>query len=247
MKIDRVIISTTDHKKYIDFLPIVSKAWKTMGIKPTLVYTGKKQIKFDPSIETLNFSYKNINPIFVAQNIRLLVPSLYPNEVCILSDIDIMPLSKKYFFESIKKINPDNFVIYRPDACPPDMLALCFNASLGSTWGEIFEVTSVKDIDDLIKSWYPNDYVPFKKNWYFDQLKLREKVSLFNKNYPDRVTVLNDEITKFNRLNRDTLRNDMNKFINLGEYFTDFHMPRPYSLYKRQINKVYKKAFDEDI
>ena len=65
-----------------------------------------------------------INPVFTAQNIRLLAPVLFPDEVCILSGIDIMPLSKNYFFEAIKNIDESNFIIYRPEACPPEMLAL---------------------------------------------------------------------------------------------------------------------------
>ena len=98
MKIDRVIVSTTSHKNYINFWPIVSKSWKNLGIIPTLIYTSNKKIKFDSEQDVLNINVRGIDPIFTAQNARLLVPSLYPNDVCLTSDIDIMPLSKNYFF-----------------------------------------------------------------------------------------------------------------------------------------------------
>lgn len=247
MKIDRVIISTTSHKKYLDFWPIVSKSWQNFGVVPTLIYTSNKKIKFDPQYEVININIKEIDPIFAAQNSRLLVPSLFPNDVCILSDLDIMPLSKKYFFDKIKKFDSEDFVIYRPDACPPNMLALCFNASVGKTWSELFEVSSYSDIKEQLSKWYSKDYIPYKKGWYFDQMILREKVEKFRIKYPNRVKSLSDKETKFNRLNRNSLKSDLNKYLFLEEYFTDFHMPRPYKFHKRKIKKVYNKAFNENI
>ena len=97
MKIERVIISSTKHKNYIDFWPIVSKAWKNIGVKPTLIYTSNKKTSISEKEDVISIHIDKINPVFTAQNIRLLAPVLFPDEVCILSDIDIMPLSKNYF------------------------------------------------------------------------------------------------------------------------------------------------------
>ena len=36
MKIDKVILSSNDSKTYLDFWPIVSKAWKNIDIEPIL-------------------------------------------------------------------------------------------------------------------------------------------------------------------------------------------------------------------
>ena len=245
MKIERVIISSTKHKNYIDFWPIISKAWKNIGVKPTLIYTSNKKTSMSEQEDVISIHIDKINPVFTAQNIRLLAPVLFPDEVCILSDIDIMPLSKNYFFETIKNIDESNFIIYRPEACPPEMLALCYNAALGKTWGEIFEVSNKKEIIELVKSWYPEDYIPFKKDWYFDQTILRDRIEKFRQKNPDRITTLNDKDTNFNRLNRDNLKEDMNKFITNETNYSDFHMPRPFYLHKRKIEKIYKKAFNE--
>ncbi len=247
MKLDRVIISSTNHRNYINFWPIVSKSWKNIGIQPTLIYTSSEQIDFASEDDVIPINIEGVNPIFSAQTVRLLVPALFPDEVCILSDIDIMPLSHDYFIKTIKDFDENNFVIYRPDACPPEMLALCFNAALGKTWAEIFEVATKKEIINLLKSWYPEDYIPFKKNWYFDQLILREQIEKFRLNNPLRINTLNDKDAQFNRLNRDNLRSHMKKFISSEEIFSDFHMPRPFNLHKRKIEKIYRKAFNGDI
>ena len=43
MKIDNVILSSNNDPKYLDFWPIVSKAWQNLGIKPYLFYIGKEK------------------------------------------------------------------------------------------------------------------------------------------------------------------------------------------------------------
>ena len=115
MRIDRVILSSNESKKYLDFWPIVSSAWKQIGVEPTLIYTGKKELS-NNNENILNFYIKGINSAFVAQNIRLLAPSLFPDDVCLISDIDNMPLSKSYFLENIIDVKDNNFVIFRPSA-----------------------------------------------------------------------------------------------------------------------------------
>jgi|TARA_Y100000389_G_C17440456_1_gene508255 hypothetical protein len=245
MKIDKVIVSSTKHKSYIDFWPIVKKAWKNIGIEPILVYTSPKKIKFKNHEGIINFHVEGIDPVFTAQNIRLLLPILFPKSICLTSDIDILPLSAKYFLSNIQDVKDNNFVVYRPDACPPNMLALCFNAALGSTWGEIFGVKNEEDIRKTLNNWYPKNYKPRKNGWYHDQVILREKLDMFSKANKNRVKILNDDINNFNRLNRDTLTKDVKNYITGKEDFSDFHMPRPYTLYKKKIDSVFVKAFDE--
>ena len=246
MKIDKVIVSSTKHRNYIDFWPIVAKAWKNLGIEPILIYTSSKKHKFHGDDSIINFHVKGVDPVFTAQNIRVLMPALFPNSVCLTSDIDILPLSGDYFLSNIQNFSNKDFVVYRPDACPPNMLALCFNAALGATWGEIFGVKSEEDIKTTLTNWYPQNYKPLKRGWYHDQIILREKLDIFSETNNERVKILNDGINNFNRLNRDNLSKDVKNYIEGKESFTDFHMPRPYSLYKNKINKVFLKAFNEN-
>ena len=63
--------------------------------------------KEDPSIINLDFSSEVIDNIFLSQNVRLLATCLYPDDVSILSDIDMMPLSKQYFQGNISKYSDD--------------------------------------------------------------------------------------------------------------------------------------------
>jgi len=181
--------------------------------------------------------------VFLAQNLRLLIPALYPEDVCILSDIDMMPLSKKYFQDSISKLSEDKFVVYRSDATPDSMLPICWNAALGKTWGEIFSIKNMDDIDETLKKWYPKKYKPYKKNWYIDQIKLREYLNIFEKNNSGRVNYFIDDDLGFGRLNRDNLHDDFKEYINQKKAYVDFHMPRSFLDNEELINQVFKLNF----
>ena len=79
MLIDKVILTSNEKKDYLDFWPVVSEAWKKLGVEPVLIYTGKKNINLEGSV--INFHINNIDSIFTAQCIRLLAPSLFKIQI----------------------------------------------------------------------------------------------------------------------------------------------------------------------
>ena len=149
MKIDTVILSSNDNPDYIQFWPIVSEAWTLMGVEPILIYTGEQKLNLKGNV--INFYNKNMDSSFVAQNIRILYPSLLDGNNCLVSDIDNLPLSKNYFVNSVLNFNDNSFIIYRPDACPPNMIYMMWNAANSSTWKEIFNIDSEKNIEKNLK------------------------------------------------------------------------------------------------
>lgn len=241
MKINRVILSSNESAKYLDFWPIVSKSWERFGIKPTLFFTGKEKY-IDKNV--INLNLENVNTAFLAQNIRLLAPALFPEETCLISDIDNMPLSEDYFTKSILNVSEDKFVIYRPDAVPNNMISIMWNAAKGSVWSEIFNVYNLEDIKNTLQSWYPTEYSVNGKNWYHDQIILKKYVETFEQKNPERVLKLSDKETGFRRLDRSNYTNTL-KSIYQNQNFSDFHMPRPYSKNKLLINLIYYNFHSE--
>ena len=144
MKIDRVILASNENQNYLDFWPIVSEAWERLGVKPTLIFTGKEKIKLPG--EVINFYVKDVDPVFVAQNIRILAPSLFPDENCITADIDDLPLSKKYFIKNVEDIPDHMFVVYRWGFITKTMIPICWTLAKGTTWSEIFNIKNENDI-----------------------------------------------------------------------------------------------------
>ena len=150
-----------------------------MGVEPILLYTGEQKLNLKGNV--INFYSKNIDSSFVAQNIRILYPSLLDGNTCLVSDIDNLPLSKKYFINSVLDYENDSFIIYRPDACPPNMISMMWNAANSSTWKEIFNIDSERNIEKYLKKWYTKKYAIEGKAWYTDQIKLRKYVNKFSK------------------------------------------------------------------
>lgn len=242
MKIDRVILSCT-HDEYYDYFNIVSKAWLQIGIQPTLFLITDKNIVENKNI--YQFNIENINKPFLAQNIRLLAPSLFPNDISIISDIDMMPLSKDYFQKSIKNYADDKFILYRTGVTSENMYPICYNAAKGTTWSEIFEVESLEDIQYKLKLWNPESYEIEGRNWYLDQILLKKNLDNFKDKHSERLVMLNDNETKFERLNRTQMRFLFSKFYQPGKNYSDFHMPKPYLRYKKLINRVFEANFKE--
>jgi len=238
MKIDTVILSSNDNPNYIQFWPIVSEAWSLMGVEPILIYTGEQKLNLKGNV--INFFSKNIDSSFVAQNIRILYPSLLDGNTCLVSDIDNLPLSKKYFVDSVLSFNDDSFIIYRPDACPPNMISMMWNAARSSTWKEIFNIDSEKNLEKNLKKWYTKKYAIEGTAWYTDQIKLRKYVNKFSKKNKSRIVELDDTELGFFRFNRNRLEKHFNMIQeNPNLEFTDFHMPRPFNEYEELINKVF--------
>ena len=109
MNIDRVILASNENQDYLDFWPLVSNAWERLGVKPLLIYTGEKKI--DLPGDVMHFYIKDVDPVFVAQNIRILAPALFPEDNCITADIDDLPLSKKYFIDNVADVPHHMFFV----------------------------------------------------------------------------------------------------------------------------------------
>jgi len=248
MKIDRVILASNSQKNYIEFWPTVAKAWKRFGVQPTLLYTDENDTSVDYDVgDVVSIpQIKNLDTAFVAQNSRLLCPALFPDEVCLISDIDNMPLSRNYFFSPLEDLTSDKFVIYRPSACPPDQISIMFNAALGKTWGDVFSIKTMDDVVNTLISWYPQDYQAWldvgsvHDTWFTDQVLLRQYIEKFRKNNSDRIVELDDDRSGFFRLDRITDDPKHSTVYRQNSHYSDFHMPRPYSEHKSLIDKIYK-------
>ena len=159
MKINRVILSSNSNPFYLDFWPIVAKAWKRLGVKPTLALICDGKIEIDESLGDII----KINPLpdipiaFQATTIRLLLPAYFEDDICILSDIDMLPLNKDFLLGSVAKVSDDKFVIYRDKYYHYKNITrypMCYTAAKGKTFKEVFQIQDTKQIPQITKYWY---------------------------------------------------------------------------------------------
>ena len=106
MKIDKIIVSCDDsHYQY--FWPVVAKVCKkVLNVTPVLFRVGDKDSEFFYDGNGLVKYVKKIDGIPTStqgQILRLYGTKFFPDEVCLLSDIDMMLINKEYFVDKLKK------------------------------------------------------------------------------------------------------------------------------------------------
>src|SRR5579872_2110798 len=95
LELKRVILSTDKNPFYSEFWPIVAPIWAKMGFIPTLALIAEDDASIDTSLgDVIRFQPLPDVPLSLqAQAIRLILPVLFPEDGCILSDIDMIPIS----------------------------------------------------------------------------------------------------------------------------------------------------------
>tara|TARA_R100001015_G_C4633452_1_gene198425 strand:+ start:3142 stop:3948 length:807 start_codon:yes stop_codon:yes gene_type:complete len=105
---DKVIVSTNEDPRFIEFLPIVSAAWKKFFPECDLhvAYVTDRN-EDDPLIEKMNL-YANVHLFSPIEGIptpnhakvaRHILASQFGDSVCMLEDIDTIPLQREYYEE----------------------------------------------------------------------------------------------------------------------------------------------------
>lgn len=240
LKIDRVILSSDSNPMYLDFWPIVAKIWKNnFNIVPTLALIGDETIKVDETIgDVIRFEpIQGIPNSFYSQVIRLLLPIIYENDTCLISDIDMIPLNLDYFTKPIEKINDDCFVVYRDKAYIGnyDLFPMCYNVSKGKTFQEIFKIKNINEIPEKIKFWFNS---ADNRGWSTDEFLLHKY--LINWSEQNRLILLGQSVEK--RVDRSNWFYNINKIKN--GYYIDSHSLRPYKQYKNEIDKLIQIRFE---
>jgi hypothetical protein len=117
MKLKYAVVSSDSNPEYLDFWPYVAKAWRRLGIEPVLLY-----IDSDPPPNNLEeygktFYLKSISEWSIvqqAQSIRFWAAKLL-DAPFIISDMDMLPISKEYYQNGVKNVSENEIVSYSSD------------------------------------------------------------------------------------------------------------------------------------
>jgi hypothetical protein len=129
MRPEIALHSCDSNPMYLDFWPLVSKVWRLrMGIEPILIYVDENH---DIPIDTTYGRVLKLKPVPGIPTYmnsvwgRFWGATLFPDKVCIVSDIDMFPISKTYFFDQIRNTSSTKYVhLYGPlNRTRPDRFA----------------------------------------------------------------------------------------------------------------------------
>lgn len=252
MKVGTIVTATDTNPLYMDFVPIFVKAWSTLipeadirivlvaeSIPEQLQELSKHLVLFPP--------IPGIHTAFQAQCIRLLYPrEVTRDEGVLITDMDMLPMNRRYYVDSITGYSADSFVVYR-DVCLPSEISMCYNIAHPSVWKEIF---GDKSSQETLVEWHAPVYYDGQHGghgWNTDQLIL---VNKFNQWSGSKV-ILNDSITEFRRLDRVLPfqfqdRQALRGLIKSG-YYADYHCLRPYSQHKEMNDFIVDSLSDTKI
>ena len=250
MKLDCIITATNENPLYIEFIPIFVKTWKKLypdvDIKIILVanaipkeYEEYKDhiILFQP-IEFVLTSY-------TAQIIRLFYPCLLPYENGVMiTDMDMLPMSRTYYTENIRPFDNDKFIYLRENVCfEYDQLAMCYNVATPKVWKDLFKIDSIDDIRTRIKDIALSrviDGAPGKEGWDIDQRVLYKTVMDWNQTTQN-LECLKESTTGFCRFDRlyFSMNDEIRDRIKNGVY-SDYHCLRPMSEHREMNEYIYE-------
>lgn len=209
------IYSSDNNPLYKDFEPYVNLAWKRIDINPVYINISEKSEFFSPKVPLSTQS----------QLIRILYPSLFPEETFIISDIDMLPISKSYFKKYSSNINCNDIINLSSDAYDPKekYYPMCYWVSKGKNFKKITGVRDAKDIPVIMEHWNS-----FGLGWNTDERYFSKLVNdFYNKKEINLILHKrgwkNDIAIK--RIDRMRWSYDLN-LLN-QDYYIDAHMLRP--------------------
>jgi hypothetical protein len=246
MKIDYAIHSSDSNPYYIEYWPIVAPLWRRWGIEPILVY-----IDYDYETRIIDETYgtvirmkpiENIPIYFQCQWIRFWIPSKYPDKISILSDIDMLPISKHYFIDIPAKYN-ENMYLHLNANKFPEILNVCYHIASGHLFKTVLELDDewINSCNTVYNSGLGiknhGGHLEGKINWSTDEAYSTQKIVEYYKKHP--------ELFAFNyrepgrRIDRVLWMYEP-RLIQHNNYYYDAHCPRPYSENKQQIDLIIK-------
>ena len=215
MKLTTVIASVNNNPNYYKFIPIQIKFWNYFKIKFLAIFVGNelpKELKSYNKNIVMWHKNKNINPIFIAQNIRIYYPallSLPDNEMVMITDMDMLPTNDKYYKEDLHKFVKEDFIYYRN--IDGNQIYMCYNAAHPSIWSKIFQIKNEDDIENQLNKTFKENYngEPGKTGWFSDQEIMYKYLIKYSN-----LKILNKPIKRLEvSMYIDHLKNNVKKFI----------------------------------
>lgn len=223
----------------MDFWPIVSKVWKVFfNIEPILLYINDND---NISISSEFGTVIKINPIdripieLQTLWIRYWYPSTEPETIFMISDIDMIPLSKKYFVENILEYSDDSYLHINPCINTYGLIPSCYHIAKGKKFTEVLNLDNSFEEDIKKVASFDQSY---GNGWFNDEKYATDKVIKYLQNHNDLYLIPRDGGQNGHRIDRDFWR--YNPDLLKQGYYYDSHSIRPYSQYKDHIDLLCK-------
>lgn len=258
MKIDFALHSVDSNPLYSDFWTPVSKIWKLkFDIEPVLIVVMEpeqyRRTYFDSTFGTV----VNVAPVdgiphhLQAQWVRFWYTNNFLNDTCIISDIDMFPISKDYFCNQIEDIPNDKYVHLYADMLP--YLPVCYHVATGRKFKEVLQLKeSFKDSMSEMMNYDKSKCITHMgmEYWGIEEAFSGHKINshenkedfVFLKRPTRTTTQASPRASR--RIDRDMWGYD--KFLLKNNYYIDCHSLRPYNKHQIEIDKLVKLILENE-
>jgi hypothetical protein len=241
----KVLLSCDENPFYYDFWPSVRKMWKEhIGIEPKLVLINDYKETEDFEDDVLYIKQLPDFPVHLqSQMARIYFTQKYTDDICLVSDIDMFPISRSFF--DIKKISnacdAETFFHLNPERREFGQFPLCYYCGYGSLYSKLIgDVSWEQFLQNIVNMNFNTDALGFslpkhlqgKNLWFSDELFMFSSLQ----NTGTRI-MINNELVGHRRVDREGIVNiDYLKLTN--QDIVDIHLPRPYKDYERFIDNI---------
>ena len=248
MHLSAALVACNENEYYLQFWPIVKKAWyEVVGIPCIMIYVADEMLddlKDDPAV--IHFKPAPGWPTATqAQVIRLLYPALLKADgAIVLSDMDMIPMQRDFFHKKVGEAENNQFVCLRGIDEIEKQIYICYVAGTPVTFSRMFNITQLDDIYTRFSEWsaiYKTDGLRDSKGWCSDQLILYKTVKAEPVKNVHICPYI--EIDNFPRLDRGDISQWINPDTQLNKeistcVYIDFHLPfNPQ--YRERISEIY--------
>lgn len=195
--LEHILTACNENPDYLYYIPFFIKSWKHLFPDVTIVIVmimneipedlkeyAEHMVLFDP--------IEGMSSIYQAQNIRIYYPALLQSKACLITDIDLFPMSRGYYISGYTpKMLESTFVTFRPmkpGIVDDNQIALCYNIASSEVWRKVNGVNNIQDVCIKLIENYPINYgelMPppldwLRVGWFKDQELLFDFVKMSN-------------------------------------------------------------------
>ncbi len=240
MKIKYAIMSCNDNPLYLEFWPIVSKIWKVkFDIEPILIFLGKMMNITSSYGHVVEIKSTNKFPDYVlAQFSRFWYATKLGDDTAVITDIDMLPLSKWYFIDQIAAIDDNNYVNLNFENI--NHIYACYHIAKGRNYNKVLQLEddlessiglALSQVKHLNIKYANLDY------WFLDEMFTTLKINQYLNNDILFTFLKRKGGASANRIDRSS-NFQYDKRLLLKDYYFDAHSVRPYLSYKESIDTL---------
>lgn len=181
MKPTRVILASNTNPEYIQFWPLVARHWQAIHhLRPTLFFIGPKDRPLETDIGDVIFvdPLPGIPTSFQAQMIRLFAPTLFPEDCCVICDIDLLLLEPDFFRHyGVDQLPDTDWVSLNRYGMAFQHVSLSYQVAKGQTFRNVFgcDGQNLESIRNHIQKYAGKDL-----KWATDELVLAAALRRWN-------------------------------------------------------------------